>query len=70
MDERQEAEWLFAKALEIAVLIKGSARKKLNSKKYLESFAAYEEAAGWIAARITENAKEMVEKKLIEKKFQ
>jgi len=70
MNERQEAEWLFAKALEIAVLLKGPARKKLNSKKYLETLAVYEEAAGWVALRITANAKEMVEKKAIEKKFQ
>jgi len=70
MNERQEPEWLFAKALEIAVLLKGPIKKKLNSKNYLEILADYEETAGWIAVRITMNAKEMIEKKTIEKAWQ
>jgi len=70
MNEKQEAEWLFAESLEIAVLLKGPIKKKLNLKKLQESFADYEETAGWIAARITKNAKEMIEKKAIEKAWQ
>jgi hypothetical protein len=67
MNERQEAEWLFAKALEIVVLLKGPIRKRLNLKNYLKILAGYEEAAGLIAGRIMMNAKEMTEKKTIEK---
>ena len=70
MTDRQEAEWLFAKALEITALLKGPIKGKLNSKKYLETLADYEEAAGWIAARIMTNAKGLIERKLIEKNWQ
>jgi hypothetical protein len=65
MTEKQEAEWLCAKALEIAVQIIGPAKKTMTLEKFQKSFSVYEEAAGWAAKRIAANAKEMVEMKMI-----
>jgi ABC-type phosphate transport system substrate-binding protein len=70
MTDKQEAEWLCAKAMEIAVHFKGPSKKKLNSENYREIYSEYEEIAGWIIARITENAKEMIEMKMIKEGIQ
>jgi two-component SAPR family response regulator len=66
MTERQEMQWLYAKSLELAILLKGSVKKNLTEDaviKFIEE--EYDALAGRIAGKIITNAKIMTEKKLV-----
>jgi len=66
MTERQEAEWLYAKGLELAIMLKGRIKEKITEGtvvKFIEE--EYDDIAGRIAGKISTYAKKMVEKKLI-----
>jgi len=66
MNERQEAEWLCAKGLELAILLKGSSKKKITADsvdKIIEE--DYDEIAGKIAGKIFNEANKFVAAKLL-----
>ncbi|MDR2941716.1 MAG: hypothetical protein LBV17_03895 [Treponema sp.] len=66
MTKEQEAEWLYAKGLELAILLKGSVKKNLTEDaviKFIEK--EYDALAGRIAGKIVTSAKTMIEKNLI-----
>jgi hypothetical protein len=61
MTERQEAEWLYAKGLELAILLKGTRNKNITEgsvNKFIDD--EYDDIAGRIAGRILESAKKMI----------
>jgi len=61
MTERQEAEWLYAKGLEIAVLIKGKLDTLPNETFLYDDFISknYDDLAKKIARKIIISAKEL-----------
>jgi len=66
MTERQEAEFLYAKGLEIAIMLKGPIKKKITEKTVIKLIKdEYDAIAGRIAGEILKSAKTMIEMKLI-----
>ena len=61
MNERQEAEWLYAKGLELAILLKGSSMKKVTTDSVCKIIEDdYEEIAGKISSIIYNEAKNLI----------
>ena len=61
MNERQEAEWIYAKGLEIAILLKGSKKKEITAdsvEKIIKN--DYEEIAGKISSIIYNEAIKLI----------
>ena len=66
MNEKQEAEWLYAKGLELAILLKGPIKKNITDAsvdKLIDD--EYGAIAGMIAGKILNNAKMMIANNLI-----
>jgi hypothetical protein len=61
MDERQESEWLYAKSLELAILIKGKLEELPEEPFMYNDFITkhYSELATKIAYRIINSATEL-----------
>jgi len=61
MTEREEAEWLYAKGLEIAIMLKGPADKGTVESPVSEMlFKHYHELAITIARKIARSASELL----------
>jgi hypothetical protein len=66
MTERQEAEFLYAKGLEIAIMLKGPIKKNIKEGSVIKLIEdEYDAIAGRIAGKLFVSAKEMIEKKLL-----
>jgi two-component SAPR family response regulator len=66
MTEKQEAEWLYAKGLELAILLKGPVKKNITDDSVIKLIEEeYDAIAGRIAGKILDSAKTMVIKNLI-----
>jgi len=66
MNERQEAEWLYGKGLEIAILLKGSSKKKITANSIDEIIIdEYGDIAGKISGIIFNEAKKLIAAKLV-----
>ena len=60
MNERQEAEWLYAKGLELAILLKGPRKNVTDDSVDKLIDDEYDAIAGKIAGRILNSAKKMI----------
>ena len=61
MNERQEAEWLYAKGLELAILLNGSSKKKVTTGSINNIIIdEYGELAGKISSIIYNEAKNLI----------
>ena len=61
MTDRQEAEWLYAKGLEMAILLKGPVEKSIVESPVSDMlFKPYHELAIKIARRIVRSASELL----------
>ena len=66
MNEKQEAEWLYAKSLELAIMLKGSSKKKVTVESVYKIIEDdYEEIAGKIAKKILVYANDIVTHKML-----
>jgi len=66
MTERQEAEFLYAKGLEIAIMLKGPIKKNITEGSVIKLIEdEYDDIAGRIAGKLFVSAKEMIEKNLL-----
>ena len=65
MNERQEAEWLYARGLEIAIMLKGSIKKKVTAETVNNIIIEeYDELAGMISSKIFNEAKKLISDEL------
>ena len=66
MKENQEAEFLYAKGLEIAIMLKGPIKRSITENNVIKLIEdEYDAIAGIIAGKIYTSAKTMIEMKLI-----
>jgi len=66
MNERQEAEFLYAKGLEIAIMLKGPIKKNITHESVIKLIEdEYDAIAGRIAGKIYNSAKAMAENNFI-----
>jgi len=66
MTEKQEAEWLYAQGLEIAIMLKGPIKKKITEGSVIKLIEEeYDAIAGRIAGELLNKANKMVKNNMI-----